>query len=189
MPHGAVANINHWPDVHSIWDYCQWCSRDIEPMQQHQTQDVYSMLVQCWPDIYDVDPTLKQHWVNISCLLGAHLDHIFTTYPSFAIGVFSQSCSGISIRHQVITHIKLFKWKQDLAKLSKSARREGGARLWCCNPGCHLSMRPVAVGRRHKPAADKSSGVHPQWTLPLPAPLTTQPARLNAPSAWRWVPW
>ena len=23
-----------------------------------------------WPNVYDVGPTLSQHWVNVSCLLG-----------------------------------------------------------------------------------------------------------------------
>ena len=29
------------------------------------------MLFQCWPAVSDVGPALKQHWVNISCLLGS----------------------------------------------------------------------------------------------------------------------
>ena len=28
------------------------------------------MLVQCWATVYDVGPTLNQHSVNASCLLG-----------------------------------------------------------------------------------------------------------------------
>ena len=28
------------------------------------------MLVQCWTYVYDVGPTLDQHWFNVSCLLG-----------------------------------------------------------------------------------------------------------------------
>ena len=30
------------------------------------------MLVWCWAIVYDACPTLKQHWVNVSCLLGLH---------------------------------------------------------------------------------------------------------------------
>ena len=29
------------------------------------------MLFKCWPAVFDVSPTLKQHWVNVSCLLGS----------------------------------------------------------------------------------------------------------------------
>ena len=28
------------------------------------------MLFECWPAVSDVGPALKQHWVNVSCLLG-----------------------------------------------------------------------------------------------------------------------
>ena len=28
------------------------------------------MLFYCWADIEDSGPTLKQHWVNVSCLPG-----------------------------------------------------------------------------------------------------------------------
>ena len=27
------------------------------------------MMFQCWPTVLDAGPTLKQHWVNASCLL------------------------------------------------------------------------------------------------------------------------
>ena len=29
------------------------------------------MLFECWPTVSDVGPALKQHWVNVSCLLGS----------------------------------------------------------------------------------------------------------------------
>ena len=35
-----------------------------------QTRDIEPMLVQCWPALYDVGPTLNQHLFNVSCLLG-----------------------------------------------------------------------------------------------------------------------
>ena len=35
-----------------------------------QTRDVDPMLFLCWADVGDGGPTLKQHWVNVSCLLG-----------------------------------------------------------------------------------------------------------------------
>ena len=27
------------------------------------------MLFQCWPTVFEVGPTLKQHWLIVSCLL------------------------------------------------------------------------------------------------------------------------
>ena len=36
----------------------------------HQTRDIEPLLVQCWPTVYDVGPTLKQQWLGVSCLLG-----------------------------------------------------------------------------------------------------------------------
>ena len=35
-----------------------------------QTRTIHLMLVQCWPIVYDAGPTLYQHWVNVSSLLG-----------------------------------------------------------------------------------------------------------------------
>ena len=35
-----------------------------------QTRDVQPMLVQCWTSVEDDGPTLYQHWLNVSCLLG-----------------------------------------------------------------------------------------------------------------------
>ena len=36
----------------------------------HNNIYIVPMLSQCWPAVSDVDPTLSQHWVNVSCLLG-----------------------------------------------------------------------------------------------------------------------
>ena len=37
-----------------------------------QRRDVDPMLFWCWADLKDCEPTLKQHWDNISCLRGRH---------------------------------------------------------------------------------------------------------------------
>ena len=34
-----------------------------------QTRGIHSMLFQCWAHVEDGGPTLKQHWVNASCLI------------------------------------------------------------------------------------------------------------------------
>ena len=35
-----------------------------------QTGGNHTMLFNGWPNVFDAGPTLKQHWVNASCLLG-----------------------------------------------------------------------------------------------------------------------
>ena len=58
------------------------------------------MLDQFWGDVVDGEPTLIQHWFNVSCLLGSNTIHVpsdqtnwahaHTCYPAVA------SCSGVS---------------------------------------------------------------------------------------------
>ena len=38
-----------------------------------QTREVEPMLGQCWASVLDDEPTLTQHWFNVSCLLGQKL--------------------------------------------------------------------------------------------------------------------
>ena len=35
-----------------------------------QTRAIYQILFQCWPNVFEAGPTLKQHWVIVPCLLG-----------------------------------------------------------------------------------------------------------------------
>ena len=37
------------------------------------TRGIHPMLFQCWASVEDGGPTLKRHWINASCLLGAVL--------------------------------------------------------------------------------------------------------------------
>ena len=39
------------------------------------------MLVQCWSTVYDAGPTLDQHWVDVSCLLGTLYHDIYEGLP------------------------------------------------------------------------------------------------------------
>ena len=58
-----------------------------------QTLHIDPMLDQCWLTVYDVEPTLVQHWVYVSCLLGNHhylktetfIYHIIT-HPMYTLG-------------------------------------------------------------------------------------------------------
>ena len=46
-----------------------YLSENLEPTQQ--TRDIDPMLDQCWSTVYDAGPTLIQHRVDVSCLLGS----------------------------------------------------------------------------------------------------------------------
>ena len=61
----------HWLDV---W---RWQGRSsthkikvYAAVYTQQTRGIHPMLFQCWANVFDAGPTLKQHWVNASCLLG-----------------------------------------------------------------------------------------------------------------------
>ena len=46
-----------------------------------QTRGIQPMLIQCWSSVFDAGPTLKQHWLNASCLLcGDSAGHVLL-YP------------------------------------------------------------------------------------------------------------
>ena len=46
---------------------------EIDYRISQQTQDIEPMLFQCRTTICDADPTLKQHWFNVLCLLECYL--------------------------------------------------------------------------------------------------------------------
>ena len=54
--------------------FCRKC------IQSQQTRYIDSMLGECWPTVFDVDPTLTQHWVNVSCLLGIMYSEILCRF-------------------------------------------------------------------------------------------------------------
>ena len=47
-------------------------SRRLDTCATQHTRGIHPMLFQCWPTVFDAGPTLKQHWVNASCLLGIY---------------------------------------------------------------------------------------------------------------------
>ena len=54
--------------------FCCQLTQGIDPILAHQeltqqTKDVHSMLLSCWTSVADDDPTLPQHWINVSCFL------------------------------------------------------------------------------------------------------------------------
>ena len=54
---------------------CWWCM-----IWTQQTRDIEPLLVQCWFTVHDADPTLNQHWLNVSCLLGRMWCRVLTKY-------------------------------------------------------------------------------------------------------------
>ena len=88
-----VEECGHWPHVilHFIWMGYRWevwhysvvsatlprGGYDTLPPVPSQpdapantSRDIEPMLVKCWVDVVDGEPTLNQHWFNVSCLLG-----------------------------------------------------------------------------------------------------------------------
>ena len=49
-------------------EWIKYCSVSLA----QQTRYIDPMLVQCWTSVVDGDPTLDQHWIDVSCLLGYH---------------------------------------------------------------------------------------------------------------------
>ena len=56
----------HYPSIVSTSCVCR-------KTHSQRTRGVDPMLFYCWPAVFDVGPTLKQHCVNVSSLLGSHL--------------------------------------------------------------------------------------------------------------------
>ena len=49
------------------------CSRP--PTTCRKTRDIEPVLGYCWASVEDGGPTLNQHWLSVSCLLGCHLEY------------------------------------------------------------------------------------------------------------------
>ena len=47
-------------------------------VQSQQTRAIEPMLDHGWPAVYDVGPTLNQHWFNGSCLPGCPINQVHT---------------------------------------------------------------------------------------------------------------
>ena len=54
-------------------------------ISSQQTRDIEPMLALCWADVYDVGPTLSQHWLNASCLLGCRVNYKPHKYLQIAL--------------------------------------------------------------------------------------------------------
>ena len=81
------------------------------PVQQ--TREINPMLVQCWASIVDGGPTLYQHWLDASCLLGSYILCIHSLYntPSQWILLYLALCTIIAISRQKKA------WNRDYALL------------------------------------------------------------------------
>ena len=47
------------------------------------TQDIDPMLGQRWTSVYNAGPTLPQHWINVSCLLGYEHINVYKYYCTY----------------------------------------------------------------------------------------------------------
>ena len=71
---------NIWPDRYSnpvplsFVPQPDWMFHRVIVVHSQQTRDMAPMLFWCSADVEDGVPTSKQHWINISCLLG--IDYI-----------------------------------------------------------------------------------------------------------------
>ena len=41
----------------------------VDPISAQKTGHIYTVFDQCWPTVYDVGPTMVEHWLYVSCLL------------------------------------------------------------------------------------------------------------------------
>ena len=83
----------------SIWHECLSCLF----VQSQQTQDSEPMLFQCWPTVYDVGPTLKQHWFSVLGLQGCHPGYMC---ECLQLRMFTWMCWGQATRGLETEEIK-----------------------------------------------------------------------------------
>ena len=61
-----ISKIELFQQLHIFWLKQTLQCIYIGPTQQ--TQDIDTMLIQRWPTVFDADPSLNQHCVNVLCL-------------------------------------------------------------------------------------------------------------------------
>ena len=91
-----------------VWQSGQ-CGHSLDHMHcgsSRQTRGIHPMLFQCWASVEDVGPSLKEHLVNASCLMG-HTPFIFYTnanaprdVPRDVASDFQTHCSIVATTYQ-----------------------------------------------------------------------------------------
>ena len=66
----------------------------------YQTQGIHPMLFKCWSSVFDAGPTLKQNWLNISCVL-YRAKSSTREFLSFSMKLLS-----LTIGPRLITHLR-----------------------------------------------------------------------------------
>ena len=96
------------------------------------TRGIHPMLFRCWTSVEDGGPTLKQHWVNASCLLEKQYFFLFK-YPVTAVIIWIAVCT----REIHLTHIayeksprKIIQHYTNVGSIYQSADPVLGRRLW-----------------------------------------------------------
>ena len=56
---------------------------ELPGMQSQQTQNICIAFIQCWPNVFDVDPTLYKCYTHVSCLLGWRIAFLHDTADKF----------------------------------------------------------------------------------------------------------
>ena len=82
-----------------------------------KTQDIEPMVFSCWADVEDGGLTLKQQWVNVSCLLGSLRDCIL------AISKKTHNYSVTTLIMQILKwkYISKYMWDHFFSILEKRA--------------------------------------------------------------------
>ena len=86
----------------------------------------------CWSTVFDVDPTSKQHWVNVSCLLGIQ--------PRFVV---SSNNAGQAWNHEKITRhlyacaVNCQVWR---AQIVCRPHTVTGSLSWCWPTDCPINI-------------------------------------------------
>ena len=86
-------------------------------MCTQQTQDIESMLGQCWPDVYDSGPTLTLHCFNVSFLLGIRFCQLFFTVSAYVSVLLCVIIHCIFCAQVIIFDMSIMYTKTDLAYL------------------------------------------------------------------------
>ena len=61
--------LNHSADIQNLMGFSN-VTLYPSSLAAQQTRNTEPMLIQCWVTVFDADPTLKQHWLGVPCLLG-----------------------------------------------------------------------------------------------------------------------
>ena len=88
----------HWVDVSCLLGILWWATSPLIRVHSavQQTLGIHTMLFQFRPTVLDPGPTLKQHWVNDSCLQGIGYQPLCCGRGVFVLQKHSEPSSYVS---------------------------------------------------------------------------------------------